>query len=84
MTAPVALITGALTGIGRATAEAFAREGYKVVVSGRRDPEGAALADHLRSLGAEAEFIPADVRHEDEVKALWTAPSTASAASTWR
>ena len=70
MTAPVALITGALTGIGRATAEAFAREGYKLVVSGRRDAEGAALADHLRSLGAEAEFIRADVRHEDEVKAL--------------
>src|SRR5687768_18524264 len=70
MTAPVALITGALTGIGRATAEAFAREGYRVVVSGRRQAEGEALAGILQQLGAEAEFVRADVRHEDEVKAL--------------
>lgn len=55
MTAPVVLITGALAGIGRATAEAFAREGYRVVVSGRRDPDGQALADELRAVGAEAE-----------------------------
>jgi len=70
MTAPVVLITGALAGIGRATAEAFAREGYRVVVSGRRDADGQALADELRAVGAEAEFIRADVRREDEVKAL--------------
>jgi NAD(P)-dependent dehydrogenase (short-subunit alcohol dehydrogenase family) len=70
MTAPVALITGALTGIGRATAEAFAREGYRVVVSGRREAEGAALAQILQQLGAEAEFVRADVRHEEDVKAL--------------
>ena len=70
MTTPVALITGALTGIGRATAEAFAREGYRVVVSGRREAEGIALAQVLQQLGAEAEFVRADVRHDDEVKAL--------------
>jgi NAD(P)-dependent dehydrogenase (short-subunit alcohol dehydrogenase family) len=70
MTAPVALITGALTGIGRATAEAFARDGYRVVVSGRREAEGAALVQVLEQLGAEAAFIRADVRREDEVKAL--------------
>jgi NAD(P)-dependent dehydrogenase (short-subunit alcohol dehydrogenase family) len=70
MTAPVALITGALTGIGRATAEAFAREGYRVVVSGRRDAEGAALAQILQQLGAEAAFVRADMRHEADVKAL--------------
>jgi NAD(P)-dependent dehydrogenase (short-subunit alcohol dehydrogenase family) len=70
MTAPVALITGALTGIGRATAEAFAREGYRVVVSGRREAEGEALAKILQQLGAEAEFVRADVRREDDVKAL--------------
>jgi NAD(P)-dependent dehydrogenase (short-subunit alcohol dehydrogenase family) len=70
MTAPVALITGALAGIGRATAEAFAREGYRVVVSGRRESDGKALVQVLQQLGAEAEFIRADVRHEDEVKAL--------------
>ncbi len=43
MTTPVVLITGALTGIGRATALAFAQEGARIVVSGRRDQEGQAL-----------------------------------------
>ncbi len=66
----VALITGALTGIGRATAIAFAREGYQVVVSGRREKEGIALAKELNATGATAEFIKADVRHEDDVKNL--------------
>ncbi|WP_419816127.1 SDR family NAD(P)-dependent oxidoreductase [Glacieibacterium sp.] len=70
MTTPVVLITGALTGIGRATAFAFARDGASVVVSGRRDEAGAALVAELRALGGEAEFIRADVRHEDDVKAL--------------
>ena len=70
MTAPVVLITGALTGIGRATALAFAQEGARIVVSGRRDEAGHALAQELRSLGVEAEFIRADVRHEDEVRNL--------------
>lgn len=70
MTAPVVLITGALTGIGRATAKAFAEDGYRVVVSGRREAEGEALAQELRADGAEAHFIRADVRNEDEVKAL--------------
>ncbi len=70
MSHPVVLITGALTGIGRATALAFAAEGAKVVVSGRRDDAGAALVAELRARGAEAEFICADVRHEDEVRDL--------------
>ncbi|RXZ36313.1 glucose 1-dehydrogenase [Oxalobacteraceae bacterium CAVE-383] len=67
---PVVLITGALTGIGRATALAFAREGSRVVVSGRRDEAGQALAKELRGLGAEAEFVHADVRFENEVQNL--------------
>ncbi|WP_158809515.1 SDR family NAD(P)-dependent oxidoreductase [Beijerinckia sp. L45] len=70
MTAPVVLITGALTGIGRAAAFAFARDGYKVVVSGRRDDAGTALAGELQALGAEAEFIRSDVRHDDDVRDL--------------
>ena len=45
------LITGALAGIGRATALAFAKEGANLVVSGRRDEEGKALAAELRALG---------------------------------
>src|SRR3981189_2585220 len=70
MTATVVLITGALTGIGRATALAFAQEGARIVVSGRRDEAGHALTQELRGLGVEAEFIRADVRHEDEVHNL--------------
>ena len=64
------LITGALTGIGRATAVAFASEGAKIVVSGRHEDKGAQLKAELRGLGAEAEFIKADVRHENDVKNL--------------
>jgi len=70
MSKPVVLITGALTGIGRAAAVAFAKSGAKVVVSGRRDEAGKALVDELRSLGTEAEFINADVRKEDDVRAM--------------
>lgn len=70
MAVPVVLITGALTGIGRATALAFAREGARIVISGRRDDVGSALAEELRALGVEAEFVRADVRHEDDVQAL--------------
>jgi NAD(P)-dependent dehydrogenase (short-subunit alcohol dehydrogenase family) len=70
MTASVVLITGALTGIGHATALAFAQEGARIVVSGRRDEAGHALAHELRNLGVEAEFIRTDVRHEDEVRNL--------------
>ena len=67
---PVILITGALSGIGRATALAFAKEGTKIAVSGRRDDVGQALATELRALGAEAEFFQVDVRHDDEVRDL--------------
>jgi NAD(P)-dependent dehydrogenase (short-subunit alcohol dehydrogenase family) len=70
MTSPVVLITGALTGIGRATALAFAREGAQVVVSGRSNQAGQSLVDKLHELGADAEFIRADVRHEEDVRAL--------------
>ncbi len=66
----VILITGALTGIGRATATAFSREGAHVVVCGRHDDAGNALVTELRAVGAEAEYIRADVRHEDDVRGL--------------
>src|SRR5215475_13809729 len=70
MDKPVVLITGALTGIGRATAIAFAREGNRVVVSGRHDDKGQSLAADLRALGTEAEFVRADDRYEGEVRNL--------------
>src|SRR5580700_6606944 len=68
MDKPVVLITGGLTGIGRAAA--VARKGAKVVVAGRRDEAGKALVKELRSLGSEAEFINADIRKEDDVRAM--------------
>jgi NAD(P)-dependent dehydrogenase (short-subunit alcohol dehydrogenase family) len=70
MSAPVVLITGGLTGIGRAAAIAFAKAGNRVVVSGRKPDAGEAVARELRALGAEAEFIQADVRREDDVRRL--------------
>ena len=68
MSSPVVLITGALTGIGRATAFAFANEGARVVASGRNEEVGAELVRELRATGAEAEFIRADVRFEEDVE----------------
>src|SRR5260370_15110230 len=70
MSSPVVLITGALTGIGRAAAVVFAQEGARVVVSGRRDREGQELAAELQGLGAEAIFVPTDVRKDEDVRNL--------------
>jgi NAD(P)-dependent dehydrogenase (short-subunit alcohol dehydrogenase family) len=66
----VVLITGGLTGIGRAVAVAFAKEGAMVTVAGRREAPGAELVKQLRALGSEAEFINADVRKEDDVRVM--------------
>src|SRR5271155_5799309 len=70
MSSSVVLVTGALSGIGRAAAVSFAKAGHRVVVSGRKQDAGQALAGELRSLGAEAEFVQADVRKEDDVRRL--------------
>ena len=70
MNTQVVLITGALTGIGRATALTFAKEGAHIMISGRREEEGNKLVAELRMMGAEAEFVRSDVRHEEDVRAL--------------
>jgi NAD(P)-dependent dehydrogenase (short-subunit alcohol dehydrogenase family) len=70
MNTQVVLITGGLTGIGRATALAFAAKGAQVVISGRRDEEGQKLVSEIRNMGAEAEFVHADVRREEDVRNL--------------
>lgn len=70
MKANTVLITGALSGIGRATALAFASTGASIVVSGRREEPGHELVRELVELGAEAAFFRADVRLEDDVERL--------------
>jgi NAD(P)-dependent dehydrogenase (short-subunit alcohol dehydrogenase family) len=70
MSSPVVLITGALTGIGRAAAVVFAQEGARIVVSGRRDKEGLELVKELQGLGAEAIFVRTDVRKDEDVRNL--------------
>ena len=70
MSSSVVLITGALSGIGRAAAVAFAKADHRVVVSGRKQDAGQALVRELRSLGAEAEFVQADVQNEGDVRRL--------------
>jgi NAD(P)-dependent dehydrogenase (short-subunit alcohol dehydrogenase family) len=66
----VALVTGASSGIGRAAALAFAREGARVVASARREAEGAETVRQIAALGAEASFVPADVSDEAQVRTL--------------
>lgn len=66
----VILVTGGISGIGRAAALAFAHAGNTVVVAGRREVEGKALEAELKALGGEALFIQTDVRKDAQVAAL--------------
>ena len=82
MSAQVVLITGGLTGIGRAAAVAFAKKGAKVVVAGRRDEVGQALAKELRSLGSDRSSLSMPTSAKTKTSVLWsTRPSHGLAVS---
>lgn len=65
----VAFVTGGTSGIGKATAIAFADAGAKVILTGRREKEGAAVVAEIKKRGGEASFIHTDVAKEADVKA---------------
>ena len=66
----VALISGATSGIGAATAQAFGKKDYQVVVSGRRQDKGQAIVESIKETGGEATFIACDVSDPAQIEAL--------------
>lgn len=70
LTGKVAIVTGASSGIGLATAKLFAEEGAKVVVAARREAELAKLVAEISAAGGEAVALAGDVQSEDFSKAL--------------
>src|SRR5207247_2010566 len=65
-----ALVAGGTSGIGRATAEALAREGAHVLISGRNEARGAEVVAAIEAAGGKAEFVRADLESPDNVRAL--------------
>ena len=66
----VVLVTGATSGIGATTAQAFAGQGHRVVLAGRRADRGQALVDEIEKAGGEATFVATDVSNPEEIQAL--------------
>ncbi|HEY9846433.1 MAG TPA: SDR family NAD(P)-dependent oxidoreductase, partial [Candidatus Caenarcaniphilales bacterium] len=70
MTGKVAIVTGGSSGIGRATAIEFAKQGAKVVVAARREPEGEETVRQVKAAGSEGLFVKTDVTNYADVEAL--------------
>lgn len=67
---PVALITGASSGIGAALADVFARNGHEVVLAARRVPQLAAIAERIRAAGQRAHILPVDLARPDSTERI--------------
>lgn len=67
----IVLVTGGTSGIGRATAVAFGREGAKVIIASRRQNLGDEVVSEISKLGSEAVFIPTDVRKIEDIDRLF-------------
>lgn len=72
----VAVVTGASTGIGRATARALAEEGASVALAARNEEKLQQLADEIQTAGGEALAVPTDVRERDRLEALFETAAT--------
>ena len=70
LTGKVALVTGGTSGIGKTTAIEFARAGASVVLTGRREKEGAQVVDEIKKFGGDAAFVRADAAKDADVKAM--------------
>ena len=70
MSSPIALVTGGTSGIGKATAKILAAKGATVIISGRRETEGAQVVEEIRAAGGNGRFVRCDVRDETAIKSM--------------
>jgi len=71
MTAKIALVTGAGTGVGKAVAVALAKAGYNLVLAGRRPEPLAEVAGLVNAAGTQALAVPTDITKRDSILALF-------------